>query len=996
MRFRKYGVLFSAVCLVFAAEVRGAEREYMVSEEMKRNAFRVKREPVFEFAKEPAVMRQGDEVVITFESKGFCDATVAIEDISCPELGGAALKIVRHLASGVLGKNAPPPFQKNSKTQRVVWDGKDDAGRYVRDKDTCTVRVSLGLKPRFERTLFWHPGKGAGGVVDFAPAPEGVFVFLSGRAVDHLRLFDHDGNYVRTVYPFPGENLGKVPGLIRHRFPDGAEAFIKPNWLQSSLLMSGSNCTDPTYRDGQYRGYRHRGTELNGAAGYALAVAGKRIALVGDRYSRFATDGSSGGLPVHGSGVAYMLDKTMKWDTRRGIDESQLASVRPKKVAFSPDGEWMYLTMFNETHPGSFGYVAWRHAVMRKRYADDTPPRLFAGGVQAGKEDGQFNMPSDVACDDRGRVYVADHFNDRIQVFDPAGKHLKSIPVKRPAQLDVHPETGEIYVFSWALPQPGRTSFTGTNPTLPSKGEGATYFRLTRLAPLGKDGKPESWDLHKVTWLRRTRGSNVELAAAVDFWADPVTIWITAPSPLRKTRHKRGLGIAVLALQDGDWTVERDMLDDAAIRIQRVHPAMFNRQRLYVNPADGMLYLAEGQEAYGKEFFTLCRIDPETGRVRKVELPLGAEDMTFDQNGFAYLLTSGLIMRYDARDWREVPFDYGEQRKKYAFSEGRLGPVISGAAFHARISRNQGGVHVTPDGRIVIGARYPYPEKSERELLPGAVEEAERYKPPLYPGRRTGMMTLVQILDRHGRMIVEDAVPGLHQRIDGTAMDSRGDVYIHTAQPIVIDGGEHFNDHAGTLMKLTPGQCRILAPSGTPVPLDDPPDRPPDLARPKAWVEGAHWMYGGVGWGGHNYVSGCACPNARFALDYFARSFTPEIDRYNVGVVDSNGNLILRVGQCGNVDEGMPLVRKKGPPTPRSIGGDETALFYAPYVATHTDRRLFIADPGNARVVSVRLGYHVEKRIPLESVPDRAPSRLPEVKAADDRNPTADRDRVRD
>jgi hypothetical protein len=182
----------------------------------------------------------------------------------------------------------------------------------------------------------------------------------------------------------------------------------------------------------------------------------------------------------------------------------------------------------------------------------------------------------------------------------------------------------------------------------------------------------------------------------------------------------------------------------------------------------------------------------------------------------------------------------------------------------------------------------------------------------------------------------------------------------------------HFNDHAGTLMKFTPGRGRLLADSGTPVPLGQPPDRPADLCFPKAWVEGAHWMYGGVGWGGHNYSSGCACPNTRFALDYFARSFTPEIDRCNVGVLDSNGNLILRVGQCGNVDEGLPLVQDGGPPNPRSIGGDETALFYAPYVATHTDRRLFIADPGNGRVVSVKLGYHTEEWIALSDVAESA------------------------
>jgi hypothetical protein len=940
--------------------------------------FRVKREEVFAFARQPAVTWEGDRVTIAFESKGFCDVTVAIEEAD-PETvsrlraaasAGKAIqapRIIRHLACGVLGPNAPLPFAPNARAQTLVWDGKDDAGAYVDNKRNVAVRVSLGLKPRFERTLFWHPGKSAGGVTAFAPAPEGVYVFRGGRALDHLCLFDRDGNYARTLYPFAAGKLGDISGLIRHRFPDGVELPIKPNWLQSSFLMSGSNCTTPTYQDGRYTGYRHRGTELNGAAGFSLAAAGGIVALVGQRYSRLASDGTSGGRALHGPDVSFKLDQVQEFDTRRGIDESRLENVRPKMSAFSPDGAWIYLTMYNETHPGSFGRVAWQHAVMIKRFDDDTPARIFAGAAEAGKADGQFNIPADVACDSQGRVYVADHLNDRLQVFSPDGKHLRNIPVKRPVQLDVHPRSGEIFVFSWALPEPGRTGFTGTTPTMARKGEAETYFRLARFSALDKAQEVQSWDLAKVTGLRRTRASNVELTAAVDCWSEPVRLWITAPSPV-KAREPRGQGILLLTLDDGEWTVKRDLLNETARAIQRVHPAIFNRQRLYVNPANGILYLAEGQHAYGKEFDRILRIDPQTGRTREVELPLGAEDMAFDRDGFAYLLTSGLLMRYDSESWREVPFDYGEERKRHMFSEGRSAPVISGACFQARISRNQGGLHVSSDGRIVIGARYPVNVETRDREAPEADGIEEVYQPTLYPGRRTGMITLVQILDRRGRMLVEDAVPGLHQQIDGTAIDDRGDVYIHSASPRVYGGQRHFNDHAGTLMKFTPGRGRLLADSGTPVPLGQPPDRPPDLAFPRAWVEGAHWMYGGVGWGGHNYSSGCACPNTRFALDYFARSFTPEIDRYNVGVLDSNGNLILRVGQCGNVDEGMPLVPDGGPPSPRSIGGDETALFYAPYVATHTDRRLFIADPGNGRVASVHLGYHTEEWIALSEV----------------------------
>ena len=95
------------------------------------------------------------------------------------------------------------------------------------------------------------------------------------------------------------------------------------------------------------------------------------------------------------------------------------------------------------------------------------------------------------------------------------------------------------------------------------------------------------------------------------------------------------------------------------------------------------------------------------------------------------------------------------------------------------------------------------------------------------------------------------------------------------------------------------------------------------------------------------------------------------MDRYSVAVLDSAGNVILRIGRFGNVDDGAPLIADGGPPKPRSIGGDEVGLFYAPYVATHTDRRLFIADVGNARIVSVRLDYHAGERVALKDVPGR-------------------------
>ena len=83
------------------------------------------------------------------------------------------------------------------------------------------------------------------------------------------------------------------------------------------------------------------------------------------------------------------------------------------------------------------------------------------------------------------------------------------------------------------------------------------------------------------------------------------------------------------------------------------------------------------------------------------------------------------------------------------------------------------------------------------------------------------------------------------------------------------------------------------------------------------------------------------------------------------------------VGQYGNVDNGKPLIPvslravgsnepEAGIRNPVSLGGDEVGLMNACYVAAHTDRRLFIADAGNACIRSVKLNYHTSVKLKLE------------------------------
>jgi nucleoside permease NupC len=82
-----------------------------------------------------------------------------------------------------------------------------------------------------------------------------------------------------------------------------------------------------------------------------------------------------------------------------------------------------------------------------------------------------------------------------------------------------------------------------------------------------------------------------------------------------------------------------------------------------------------------------------------------------------------------------------------------------------------------------------------------------------------------------------------------------------------------------------------------------------------------------------------------------------------VAVLDRAGNLILRIGRYGNADSAGAASRVP-------LGGDEVGMVHGAYLATITDRRLFVADSASDRIYSVKLGYHATERVALKGVPD--------------------------
>ncbi len=966
----RLAVLAAATALtVFGAAFAAAGEPRDVHAELK-----VKRKGPFEFAEKPKVARAGDRVTISFAAKAACDATVAIED--------SRGRIVRHLASGVLGDNAPEPFAKGTLRQTVVWNGKDDQERYIDDKEGLIVRVSLGLEPRFEKTLLWSPRKRIGARAPIiVAAPEGAYV-CEGLGVDHLRLFDHAGDYQRTVYPFPAGKVRDVVGMEWRTYPhDGKKLPVKHGFVQGSLLPCGTSYMDDAEK--------HHG----GLGATAAAVHRGRIALAYRTLARLSTDGASA-RSLSGAALGIQGPEVSFRKTIRNVGRI----VGPTSMAFSPDGKHLYLTGYHWgcSYPRDAG--SW-HGVYRLEYDKDDPPRVFAGVM---KEDGDgtdakhFTVPTCVDTDSKGRVYVADYMNDRVQIFSPGGELLKSLATDKPAWIRVHKKTGDVYVFSWPA--------NGISNAIHRKARSRIDVRnfknkLTHYGPFEAPGKKAVYPMPSE---KLDFGGMVSFGTPyrveIDSWAEGFRLWM-APNKHKVTAFEvsywgggtiareatskwTGDGVKILTYKGDEPELVRNFAAEVAERFTRAKPADFSRQRLYFNPADRKLYVAE-DSSFGKSFKDMLRIDPATGKVKRVDLPFDAEDMCFDQDGLAYLRTDTVVLRYDTRTWREVPWDYGEKRPRVQFSSiggGKATEAIAGLPTPGRrpVCWHQGGMSISARGHLVVScvSRAKAAERQKGVKFRAGDIVGKPYTPALYPGRaRHGE---IHVWDKRGKLIHEDAVPGLTW-LCGTYIDSRDDIYVLADSTRAFGGKKYFNEMTGTVMKFRPKKGRVVSASRrapVPLPETDRPKRPPDViggSTGTAWVEGAEWMFGAAGWFGFNTAragGGCDCWHSRFCVDYLARSFVPEVERYSVAVLDANGNVITRIGRIGNVDDGRPIDPQGGPKDPRALGGDEIALFHAAYVGTETDRRLFIHDAGNSRILSVKLDYAATEKVALKDVKD--------------------------
>jgi hypothetical protein len=959
--------------VVTALAAAGASAQALVSTEFPKpySPPCVERENVFEFTEKPQVKSLGeDRYEISFAVKGKCDATVGIVDRN-----GV---VVRHLASGVLGANAPVPFQKDSLKQAIVWNGKNDLGSYEKKIAELRVRVQLGLNPVFDKQLggkspYLMPGQPFG----LAAAESGIYVLSAGPGAGSkvfVRKFDHDGKYVESLVPPPSRlPESRLQGLCWIEYEKGKRA-LHAHKLYESLGGWGNQF-------------------LNGD----LSGAGLQPTVIGDKLY-YANTGFDGLSFLHymftDGGVDLPGIKGMVLQPGGGNGVGVKYPHLFPHLAASPDGRYIY---YASGDIGQWRVTTGFNAVWRKDLqAPDRPVEPFAGRPdEPGSDAAHLSGVSGVACDAEGRVYAADTRNSRVQIFAPDGKFLATIPVDRPLVVAVHQKTGAIYVLH--------------TPLL----KGRTERRLTKFAAFDKPAP-----VYSVPEF----GSYM----AVDSWAPQPRIWLS------------GAGDNALAAMDALTERDREIETDRRFDASTAHTRMLEERgnelvtvlefgkrvveedgplgqllpfdggalgrKLFCDPVREQVYVARSGKFVGDNLV----YDLKTGKpVRSVVFPgggFGTGELAFDKKGylhshFTHFYTPG-VARFDPE--QAIPYEKAPknspvsvvQLKEALYNYGMPSKDLAGILPVREQPGGkwfQDGLGVNMAGDIAEQANIYFMPKVEeagnnwsgtlalrsyaaflREVQEKARQGEETYFLKRGPGLPACGPT-IWTFAASGQLLQECAVI-MSSLIEGAHIDEDRRLYFVSNAARAVNGTRFLNGRlgrygdpgykvgdlnflvTGVLVKSGPKGAKIQL-LNAPVPLDTRPERAPEIfpdgagdTQP-AWIDGAEWIYAGAS-PLVTMAAICSCPKLGFHLDWFKRSYVPEAYRHSVGILDTNGNLILHLGRFGNFDDGAQMGR----------GGD-IIVTYNRYISG-TDNYLVYDDNGE-RVVVLKLNYHAEAEVPL-------------------------------
>ena len=306
------------------------------------------------FASGPDVTKAAAGYVVSFAVTEPIDAEVAVLD--------ADGKIVRHLAAGLLGKHAPPPFKPGSLQQELLWDGTDAAGQPA---TAAQVRVRLGLGVGLVKYLGRQDLDFEYGIRALAVGSDGqVYVLLSHyHGKTEIRVLDREGKYLRTIMPYPAGTPSERAAPVGELTVEGERIPIVHSGHAANLqpLTPSVRNQQMLFHPGGYLlfisglgNYTDHGPPQYLLAWHPLGGAPPQTGYVGPRLHR-----PPGYLGGSGDRGAYEFGS----------------------VAASPDGKWLYVT-----HVVTGGRSTYKtpvhkntHAVYRVKWADQELGAPFLG-----------------------------------------------------------------------------------------------------------------------------------------------------------------------------------------------------------------------------------------------------------------------------------------------------------------------------------------------------------------------------------------------------------------------------------------------------------------------------------------------------------------------------------------------------------------------------------------------------------------------------------------
>jgi len=870
----------------------------------------------------PVARRAQGGIRICFEVSKPADVEVAI-------LGGGAA-VVRHLAAGLLGPHAPEPFRKNSLKQELFWDGRDDRGRPAGETapGPYRARVRVGARPRLLKTLGRRPDS-LGKITAMTVGSGGELFVLESihgpASARRLVVLDREGRYRRTIMPYSANTPEARAKSVGQLMIDGQRVPVVFNGHAMSLYPLIPNMP--------------RQTMAWNPKGYLIAASAMDSAFEFGLPRHLLAFHPEGGAPPGVSFVGPQI--SIPTGMIRGLGRSLYH--RFDNMACSPDGKYVYYTG-GDTRLGNDYYAQpSRHAVFRFSWDEEKGAGMeepfYGTDCRAGHEPRHLNDPRGLAVDSSGRLYICDRNNRRVMIVSPDGKLVGKFPVVDPEQVAVHPGTGEIYVLCRQRPP--------------------DWLRRDHAPMFGQEYR--AWRKRaRQRWLKRKPRRQTRL---VKFSA-----WKAGEPPREICAVKRDFDL--MALDAGTkpprlWVTLRGRLERLADRGEKLEPDQpdVDRSAGLVRPGH-LVADPERKRALVFERGVVKSLDLRTGRV--ATFLKGLKDMDRAPDGSLYAIRGRKLVRFGP-DGKPLPLVPGGAKSAPVGGfnpmgdAGRSLTVAPGGDIYLMRIANEKGVQNRVD---VFG---PDGCRKKAALVDGlGIGDAGigvDVRGNLYLG--VNVKPSRARLPKDFRDKVPEAnwlcwVQWTHQFRGAPWYYSMRNEYLYHYGAVMKfgpEGGAMYGRSPGTtepFLEAGGGRNRADAAFAEKAPAGAPEYRSGYLYH-RVRLAGAKWRFPGTGilptseryWGDPT----CVCLFSRLDADPYGRVFAPDCFRFRVNVLDSAGNLIVKVGKYGNADDAGAGVRFSWPA----------------YVHVSGDR-LYVSDVLSSRVVVVGFEYadRSEVRLPVE------------------------------